>query len=403
MEPWWRPSQEQPDAAGVYALVIGVSRYAHLPARGAREPDEWTMGLSQLTSAAISAAHFARWLRTTHRLPDVSLRAIWLLLSPSDDEAPQLDGEESAAPPATSENVLRALHAWRTASQTQTANVAVLYGAGHGIATHALEPGVLLLEDYGTQREDGVLQRALNLTTVCGNMRGSPTGAPGRQFTFFDACRPRPELSLRYDLGSAPPHWDIPLVPTVETAPVFLGAATGSLAYGSPGSGTIFETALEECLDGLAVELLRGRRSTDVGAWGVADDGLHVPLRERVRQLARDGGVAQKADLIAPGGGAAIHVLAEPPIVSQRFAVAPDAARTLAFGTLRHAPNAQPVFEGLALPEPKHCEVAAGTYDFSVAVRPETPPFEDDAVSEFIRPSGPRETVVSVYTPAAVI
>lgn len=401
MEPWWRSSSEHLDAPGTYALVIGVSRYANLPPRGARGADEWTMGLSQLTSAAISAAHFARWLRTRHRLPDASLRAIWLLLSPSEDEAVQLEADERATPPATSENVLYALDAWRTACQTNTGNVAVLYGAGHGIATHALEPGVLLLEDFGTDRQDGVLQRALSLTTIWGNMRGSPTGAPARQFTFFDACRPRPELSLRYDLGSAPPHWDVPLVPTVETAPVFLGAAAGSMAYGNPGAGTIFGTALEECLDGLAVELLRGRPSGDPGAWGVADDGLHVPLRERVRELARDGGVDQKADLIAPGGGAAIHVLEEPPIVTQRFAVMPEDARPVAFGTLRHAPNAPPVFADLPLPEPTHRDVAAGTYEFSVAVRPDTPPFESDVVSEFVRPSGPRETVLSVYTPVA--
>src|SRR5690242_13546377 len=105
--------------------------------------------MQQLESAAITAAEFARWLHDEHNIPDAPLRSIRLLLSPSNAELDGLSEREREAPRACMANVESAVCAWVETCRSDTGNVAVLYAAGHGIATTSVEPGILLLEDYG--------------------------------------------------------------------------------------------------------------------------------------------------------------------------------------------------------------------------------------------------------------
>jgi Caspase domain len=394
MEPWWHDTAAKPDSPGTYALVIGVSRYDHLPRRGERSEEEWTMGLSQLASAAISAAGFASWLRSDYIQPDAPPRAIWLLLSISPEEEEELDGEIRAAPASTTENVLEALKSWRSQCQSDSGNVAMLYAAGHGIASHRFDPGVLLLQDYGADRNGGLLEHALDLTAVHGKMAGSKE--PGRQFSFLDACRPRPELTLRYDLAQAPPHWDVPLVPLAESWPMFLGAVTGSLSYGRPGIGTIFWEALRECLTNEAVDLLPNPRTNPSEVWGVSDDALAAPLRRRVAKLAQEAGVDQQTLSIGSFSGTPLHVLAKPPLTMHRFRVIPDVVQESAFATLRRDRATPAVFEDLPLREPATEEVPAGNYEFSVDLRPPILEFDHGRTPTFIRPRGLPETVLEL-------
>lgn len=352
------------------------------------------MGLSQLASAAISAAGFASWLRNEYWQPDAPLRAVWLLLSPSAEEKEKLDDEISAAPLATSDNVLEALKTWRRQCQADSGNVAMLYAAGHGIANQRFDPGVLLLQDYGADRNGGLLEHALNLTVVHGKMAGS--GEPARQFSFFDACRPRPDLMLRYDLAGAPPHWDVPLVPAADSWPMFLGAVTGSLAYGRPGVGTIFWEALQECFNNEAVDLLRRPRPSQSEVWGVSDEALAAPLRQRVATLAREADVDQQTLSIGSVSGTPIHVLAQPPLTRHSFRVIPDVVRESAFATLRRDSATPAVFEDLALREPTSAEVPAGNYEFSVDLTPPLPEFDGGRTPTFIRPRGLPETVLEL-------
>jgi hypothetical protein len=391
LEPWWRSAAPYADGdPGTYALVIGVSRYDNLPPGGEPGSEPWSMGLSQLDCAALGAAQFADWIQNTHRLPDAPLRSIWLLLSPSDAETAKLTPDQRNAPAALTTNVLSALGAWRSACRRNSANVALLYAAGHGIGMSRATPGVLLLQDYADDPVDALLEHALSLTKVHGNLAGSPRGAPGRQFSFFDACRPRTPLSLTLDLGDAPPLWMIPVVATAEASPMFLSAAVGTRAYGQAGQVTLFWRALKECLDAYAVDLL------DDGRWGVSDDRLFAPLRKRLQMISQEFGVNQRAALVPTPAGVPLHVCPNPPSIERTFAVWPEEARQYAFATLRGSDPEPPVFEAVCLEEPYRRSVKAGTYELSVAIDPATPPFEDTRLFPFIWPRGPHQIDVPV-------
>lgn len=390
MEPWWQPDPPLPGGRpGSYALVIGVSEYTHLPPAGEPSTEEWANGLCRLECAAVTAADVTRWLREAHYLPDAPLAGVWLLSSPSAVEI-QLLTNELDAPPATATNVFAALEAWKAACRSHPNNVAILYAAGHGFGAGRYEPGVLLLEDFGADPE-ALLSNALSMTKVHATMAASPGGAPERQFSFFDACRARPELALCYDLGEAPPLWTPPLGTTAAAAPMFLGAATGARAYGMPGTGTLFWQALRACLEHDAVDMLHE------GGWGVLDEQLYAPLRAGLRALGHQHGVDQDAAVVPHVGGVPITVCGKPPRLDRTFGVTPQAAADNSFGTLRGVTKPDPEFADVQLRDPYATVVEAGMYMFEVTIEPETPPFpaaSSDAL--LVRPRGPAALAVDV-------
>ncbi len=390
LAPWWESAGPGSLGPGTYALVIGVSRYDNLPPLGDSEAPPWSMGMSQLESAALSAAGFAEWLMTTHFLPDAPLSAVWLLLSPSDAEYARLAPDKRRAPLALAANVLNAATAWRAACRSNAGNVGLLYAAGHGLGVDRDKPGILLLQDFANDPVDALLENTLNLTRVHGNLAGSQGGSPRRQFSFFDACRPRSTLTLTSDLAESPPLWTIPVVPTAQASPMFLGAAVGTVAYGVPGEGTLFWQALRTCLESDAVDLL------DDGSWGVTDDRLYAALSRRLRELAAAVGRDQQAAVIPTSGGVALHVNKSPPSCEKSFAVRPSKAGSYSFATLRHSVREPPVFSGVALESPYSHVVSAGTYELEVMIDPSQPEFEDTRTWEFLRPRGPRDIVADV-------
>jgi len=76
----WVNSDASADGSGVYALLIGVSRYDHLT--DGRSPAQDTYGLGQLSASALTAYHFFQWLRDHYVLNGWPIARVRLLLSP---------------------------------------------------------------------------------------------------------------------------------------------------------------------------------------------------------------------------------------------------------------------------------------------------------------------------------
>ena len=133
---------------GVHAFVVGVSDYPFLPAAPAAVQAPH-YGIAPLTSAALGAYAFYKWLidaRTELPLPLVTCR---LLLAPSTLE---LANDPSVGPLAAARpglnNFLTDAAAWRTDASSSADSIAIFYFAGHGVQRN-LDDSVLLLEEFG--------------------------------------------------------------------------------------------------------------------------------------------------------------------------------------------------------------------------------------------------------------
>jgi hypothetical protein len=376
----WFEAPRQAGAAGprTHAFVLGVSRYEHLPKRAQDPTDDTTFNLRQLESAATSAVRFARWMRDTYHQPDAPLQDLWLLLSPSTRERRSLSAEEKAAARATRDAVQAALDEWRAACEADRDGVAVFYAAGHGIVLGVHEGGILLLEDFAAD-PNRRLDRALSMVNARSGLAGDK--APRTQYWFLDACQP-----LTRNIGDAAlqgaglPGWDGHVPERTDVSPIFMSAATGTLAFGAPGKGTLFSQALEECLELRAVKL------GDPDGWVVTDAALGRRLRERVGELAQDKGAEQTADLGGRAGDAAFHVLRAPPQLPVTVAVLPEAAGSCSLATMTPEAGA-PVFARQPLQQPLKRVVAAGQYAVEVEIEPPRDPFRNRVKPVLVAPN----------------
>jgi hypothetical protein len=376
-------------AAGprTHAFVLGVSRYEHLPKRPQDPVSDETFGLRQLESAATSAVRFARWLTTGYNRPDAPLLDLWLLLSPSTRERRGLSDEEREAPAATRDAVRAALDEWKAACEADRDGIAVFYASGHGIVLGPHEGGIVLLEDFNAE-PDRRMERTLSVVDARSGLAGP--NAPKRQFWFLDACQPQPERRGGIELRSAGlPGWNGHIPEHTDVSPIFMSAATGTLAFGKPGKGTLFSEALEDCLGLLAVGL------GDDGGWVINDTTLGRRLKARVAALAEEASAVQLADFGGRWGDVPFHVLPSPPRVPVTVSVAPDSARTCAFGTLTAGPDGT-VFQEESLQQPVRRTVAAGNYILQVAINPPADTFADKELPWFIAPNGPDALEVAV-------
>jgi hypothetical protein len=383
----WFKARGRAGGPRTHALVLGVSRYAHLPKRPQDPVSDETFALRQLESAATSAVRFARWMTESYNRPDAPLRDLWLLLSPSAKERRALSDEEKGAPAATRDAVRAALDEWKAACEADREGIAVFYASGHGIVLGPHEGGIVLLEDFNAE-PDRRMERTLSVVEARSGLAGPD--APKRQFWFLDACQPLPDRRGGIELRSAGlPGWNGHFVEHTDVSPIYLSAATGTLAFGKPGKGTLFSEALEDCLALRAVGL------DDAGDWVINDTTLGRRLKERVAALAQEANAVQAADFGGRPGEVPFHVLPSPPRVPVTVSVAPDAARTCAFGTLTAGPDGT-VFRQESLQQPLTREVAAGNYILQVAIDPPADTFADKELPWFIAPNRPGSLEVAV-------
>ena len=88
----WRDPQWSAGMPGVYALISGVSAYAHLDG-GTGTPAPDGHGLEQLLSSANTAASLFKWLRQSFKRQDMPVVWCYLLLSPTPAERAVFDND----------------------------------------------------------------------------------------------------------------------------------------------------------------------------------------------------------------------------------------------------------------------------------------------------------------------
>ena len=129
--------------SGVYALIIGVSRYDHLLEGGDPAPDAY--GLGQLSASALTAYKFFSWLRDVYTLDGRPVVRARLLMSPLRKGvgrvlADELENCEAAicahAPEATFGNCRTAIENWYAEMQMLRASASgrsLFFFSGHGL------------------------------------------------------------------------------------------------------------------------------------------------------------------------------------------------------------------------------------------------------------------------------
>ncbi len=371
MTPWHLADDAQ-DRDGTHALVIGVSDYRYLPAdfdddlpTGAGE----TLGLTRVTTPAISAWRFAHWLTGERGLnrPEAPLASVRMLLSPSPaeiDATPALgDLEADVVPLPTRDNVLDALYAWRDACNARPGNVAILYVAGHGVQL-SKDDSLVLLHDFGRAHRP-ILDAAMDVGSIWRGMAG-PDSAQ-LQYYFVDACRTRPGLFDDYLSTRAGVAFDVTDEGGVESAPIFYSASPRTLALGLPADGTLFCQALLRCLEGEAAELDAN------GRWAVSTSSLVRHLPAAVDRLA----ASHQAHQTAVVGGllrdGVFHYLPEPPEVALGIHISPEALAERAHCRLADFSGRQ-VYDRQPVPPEIDLTVKAGLYALQLEVESNGPP-----------------------------
>lgn len=362
--------------ACTHALVVGVSRYEHLPRNPGElsptDPDRKVFGLGQLKTPATGALRYAEWLRDTYHMPDAPKATIRLLVSPSDFEMQNVEGFESLGSevlPATRDNVEDAVDDWYNACRTNDDHVAILYAGGHGVELTKDEGGIVLLEDV-SESIASPLRGSLDVGRVRNGMGGHPMAQ--RQFYFVDACRVQAADLKGFDTQGAGIGLDSPHTGAARCTPMYFSAAPTSEAFGEDLAGTIFAQALIDCMERLGVD----NRLDVLGNWYCSTTRLIPALEQRVNELAAELHVEQTA---VPGGTpahAVMHVLKEPPRVPLRIRVSPDDAASFCMASLSEQ-NGTPLWDRRAVGPELVTEVPAGTYRVSVEINPKNPSYRD--------------------------
>jgi Caspase domain len=354
-----------------HALVVGVSRYAHLPPPGADpSQDPLKFGLVGATTPATGAVRFARWLRYGFR-PAAPLVSIRLLLSPSDLELqdPEMAATAAQVEPATTANVRAALLEWQAACQEQPDGMAVVYLSGHGASQSRIDHSVLL-EDFAADRL--VMDHSVDVGRVHRGMAG-PT-LPQTQFYFVDACRIRPDAFSRYRAAGnglgLPEEW---YGEDQRAAPIYFSASPGTAALGEPGNGTLFSQALMHCLHGTAVHDFADSQ----GRFAITGSSLQLALEQHVASLADRHEERQEVVVGGQVRGSVLHYFERAPELPLAVQLHPESAGPVAWADLWDSDRAARVVEdGQFEVNPMVWRVPVGMYSLDVTIRPDTPPLQ---------------------------
>jgi hypothetical protein len=236
---------------GTFAVVIGVSRYAHLA--DGEAPARETYGLGQLKVSALTAFEVFRWLAERFQVEGCPLARCWLLLSPTDEERAHEPRIADHLTLPSFDNCKKALRCWRQHMQdlprpAAEQSRALFFFSGHGLELYQ-EHQVLLPSDYLAPPSP-----SWNDAISTDNLKkGLASLAVPHQFFFLDACRNdyyalRSKQVTGADLLSED---ESALVNAVRIAPLLYATASGQQAFqpSEPIKGlSLFGRAL---LDGL--------------------------------------------------------------------------------------------------------------------------------------------------------
>lgn len=249
----WRDAAWAPGMPGVYAVIAGVSHYAHLPGGGGAQPPD-TFGLDQLFCSANTAASLFEWLRTRFQVDGMPVVWCRLLLAPTNSErdAFQAAGLTHYAPP-TYDKLNQAIQGWCAGLPVKPADArasrTLFFFSGHGVKSN-WAPQLLPADYLDPSQGAPLLQRCIGTKEMREWMETTPAG---EHLALIDACsNDFSPLSSRGATGYgifpvAAPNGAIP-----RSAATLVAASPNTVAYQLDGAPhTVFGQAVLEALDGL--------------------------------------------------------------------------------------------------------------------------------------------------------
>ncbi|MEA3491083.1 MAG: caspase family protein [Campylobacterota bacterium] len=315
------------DEVCTHVLVIGTSKYTYLP-DDITSDDEKLLGLTSVSTPATSAYRFACWIKESYNNSKAPLGSIRLLLAPSQkeiDNEPQLGQLNQPLP--DSSNVEDALYAWQNDCLKFREGHCIVYIAGHGIRLSG-DLGIVLLEDFGKPNRS-ILEGALDIGNIHQAM--AQDSAAKNQFYFVDACAIEPKLFAQYISAKTGINLDIKRGESVESSPIFFGAAPETLALGKPGEGTLFIQVLLQCLRSDAA---KADDQNNPKNWLVSTLELFKQLQKGVKELAMSYNETQSVVLGGISSNTVFHESEDPPVITLTVSLSPQSAVQYAKYTL---------------------------------------------------------------------
>jgi hypothetical protein len=361
---------------GVHAFISGVSAYRHLPGYQPR-PGEAAppaaannYGLTQLTSASLSALRLARWLIGNADALKCPLASVRLLLSPQ-------NGQPTMTDPNSGNLVDRCSRAafvqsaidWRNDLIQHPDGIALFYFAGHGVQTTVTD-SVLLADDFNDPAAGAPLNNAISTLNLYNGLTVHPSrpNIARSQFLFIDACRVMPSQFTQYQAMAAPPIWIVELSATGQrAAPVYYAAQSNTSAAALPNNATLFGMALIQCLENDAARL---DDSEVVPRWTITSTSLYQALTKRLALLNRIYNGDQDIAVDGLSGDVVLRTLNSPPRVDQAVGLDPTAAYSVTQVELLAASGASTPCPAPFVPNPCTLTVPAGYYTLKATVAP---------------------------------
>lgn len=254
----WRAANWKQGDAGLYAVVIGVSRYRHM--KGGDAPATETYGFEQLISSATTAASVFEWLQRRYQRENLPLVWCYLLLAPQDDERPAVDeitNRHYAEP--TFRAINDAVDAWTTALPEKapecTKSRTFFFFSGHGV--QACQEPLMLPADY-LRPSAKALQECASVHEL---RQWMETHCVAEHFALIDACRNEFEPLAKKKRPAATVFPESDSLAGSITAATLQATSANRVAYQLRGEPmTCFGTALLEGLTGSA----RDSASSDI-------------------------------------------------------------------------------------------------------------------------------------------
>ena len=282
VEPGWAAGKP-----GTFAVVIGVSAYAHLEG-GTGPVAPKTYDLGQLSVSALTAYTFFNWLRSRYSYPHSPVVWCQLLLSPQRGEVEVRPELTTNAFSPTLQNCRTALKGWHAAMATLEGVAAgqsrsIFFFSGHGLKIQS-DRQILLPCDYLNPEIYGV-NNALSTLNLA---KGLKSLKVLQHFFFVNACRNDHNNLDEVDEITGDRVLDEPKARYYTKppcyAPVFYASAAGTQAWQAHdphAGGSIFGKAL---LDGLRADP-GDTFDFSAGVYKVNVYGLNKFLQLRVAEL----------------------------------------------------------------------------------------------------------------------
>lgn len=294
----WRSSP--PHAAGVHAVIIGISRYPHLDkGDGNLAPDNGGMG--QLAVCAKTAARIFDWVKSASAIAGAPIATCRLLLGPTQAELTDVDALTQGHYGATDfKSVREAIEAWRdllaAGASDPNPNVAFYFFSGHGVE-HVSRPCLLCADilDPGTPAGP---KNAVSFNALWQSVK---TYGIDRALFFLDACRNASDLIRRLHIVGQDVIDPADYTNRWPDAVVWLQATqAGAFAYQLPtGDATFYGSAVLEALRGVPPNY--EPYDCSASPWQLLFKKLESHAKQRVRELIQQNS-ANKLQLVEPGG-----------------------------------------------------------------------------------------------------